>query len=217
MTEPSDSDHADARPGAHAPAAQGRKDGDACAQKRSRGSGIDRVRQGKGETSVDPDPTRETAHVSHAGGFLARAEVLLPGAALLAIEARRALPTDADALTDPERAVAPGGRHLADDLVSGHERVFARGPVVVDQVQIAVADSAVRDLDLDVVRSDCRWLVLIGHQGLPGAERGKRGEGHLFAQKRSPANRARGRSAGLGLFTLPERREAGPASRACGR
>ena len=75
------------------------------------------------------------------------------------------MPADADALA------YAGAVHVgtdvgdgADDLVAGNERVAADAPVVVDEVDVGVADAAVSDADVDVVGPEFSGRVAEGKQ-----------------------------------------------------
>jgi hypothetical protein len=48
--------------------------------------------------------------------------------------------------------------------MAGDEGVFADAPVVIDEVDVGVADAAVRDLDLDIIGCKFCDLVLKGQQ-----------------------------------------------------
>jgi hypothetical protein len=52
------------------------------------------------------------------------------------------------------------GRHLADDLVAGNEGILADAPVIGDEMKVAVADAAVGDGDLDLLRAQLAGVVL---------------------------------------------------------
>ena len=121
----------------------------------------------EGEAAVEADAVGEAAVVAHAGGHVRRAQVLVAGDARLAGEAGPALPADADPrarLQVPD--LGPEGRDRAHDLVAGDHRVAAHAPVAVHEVDVAVADAAVADPDLDVVRAQRGGLV---HERLEGA------------------------------------------------
>ena len=89
--------------------------------------------------------------------------MLFAAAAPLADAAGVRLPADADAV--PGFQALHGGADCGDgtdDLVAGDEGVLADAPVVVDQVDVGVADAAVGDLDLDIgggFRSPGSYLV----------------------------------------------------------
>src|SRR5262249_1187139 len=120
--------------------------------------------------------------VPHAGRLLLRTEVLLAGDAEVALEARASLPADADPVARLQVAdLAPRGGDRPDDLVAGDLRELAAVPAVVDEVDVAVAKPAVRDVDLDVVRAQRRRLVgerferrALGERGLRLDRRGRR-------------------------------------------
>jgi hypothetical protein len=87
-------------------------------------------------------------------------------------ETRSREPTDADAL--PHTQVGDSASELSDfpdDLMARHERVGRDIPIIVYQVEIGVADTAVRDLNLNIQRSKFLWPVIIGLQSLTGSQR----------------------------------------------
>jgi hypothetical protein len=53
----------------------------------------------------------------------------------------------------------PDRGNVADNLMAGNEWVLADAPVIGDEVEIAVADAAVGDLDFDVVRAQISGFV----------------------------------------------------------
>src|SRR5450631_3723566 len=128
---------------------------------RSGGHGaVHRLGQRKHEPTVEADPVGDAAVMPHAGRLLLSTEVLFAAEAEIALEAGAPLPADADALADGEvtdrracRGDGPG------DLVARHLRILAAPPAVVDQVDVAVAEAAVRDFDLDIVRPQLLRLV----------------------------------------------------------
>ena len=69
----------------------------------------------------------------------------------------------------------------ADDLVAGDEGVFADAPVVVDQVDVGVADAAVGDFDFDIGGGQLARIVFEWQQMCTGRMRGQTMElTHLF-------------------------------------
>jgi hypothetical protein len=147
VAQAADADDADARGGAGEPVAQRAVDGDAAAEQRADAFAFKGVGNGDGEAGVDADLVGIAAVAADAGGLGLGAEVLFAEAAPLADAAGVGLPADADALAD--LAVADGGADggdLADDLMAGDEGVLAEAPVVVDEVDVGVADAAVGDL-----------------------------------------------------------------------
>jgi hypothetical protein len=138
-------------------------DGDAGAEEWGSGDGVECVGYGDGEAAVDADCGGEASVAADAGGLGFRAEVFVAGAAPLADAAGVCLPADADALTDGGAVnVRTDGGDGADDLVAGDERVAADSPVVVDEVGVGVADTAVSDADLDLVGPELSGRVAEG-------------------------------------------------------
>jgi hypothetical protein len=58
----------------------------------------------------------------------------------------------------------PTAARLADDLVAGDEGILADAPVVGDEMEVAMADAAVGDSDVDFLRADLARVVLEGQQ-----------------------------------------------------
>ena len=69
------------------------------------------------------------------------------------------------------RDARPHRTHGADDLVTGHQRVRAEAPIVVDQVQITVAEAAMRDVELDICRPYFTGFIVVRTQWLFGGVR----------------------------------------------
>src|SRR6185437_7573753 len=82
---------------------------------------------------------------SHAGRLRLSAEMLVTLAAPLAHAAAIGLPAHTDPVANLSiRHAAAHCHNATHDLVAGDKRKFAESPIVVDQVNIAVADSTVR-------------------------------------------------------------------------
>jgi hypothetical protein len=60
-------------------------------------------------------------------------------------------------------------RNRPDDLVTGDERVLAGLPIVVDQMEVAVTDPAVRDLDFHIVRAERIGLEVVWASDAPAS------------------------------------------------
>jgi hypothetical protein len=130
------------------------------AQERGGALGGQALRDREGEAAVEAHPVGEAAVMAHAGGDVLRAEVLVARPARLAGEARPALPADAHPGADLQLAdLGAGGGHRPDDLVARDHGVGPHAPVAVHQVDVAVADAAVADPDLDVVGPQGSGLV----------------------------------------------------------
>ena len=81
------------------------------------------------------------------------AEVLLARMAEAAAAAGAAEPRHADPLADVEAVGARAHlRHLADDLVAGHDRVAADRQFAVDEVEVGAADAAGKHADEELRR-----------------------------------------------------------------
>jgi len=140
-------------------------DGDAGAEERGGVDGVERVGDGDGEAAVDADRRGEASVAADAGGLGFGAEMLFAGAAPLADAAGVCLPSDADPLAYGGAVdVRADGGYGADDLVAGNERVAADAPVVVDEVDVRVADAAVGDADLDFIGPELSGRVAKGEQ-----------------------------------------------------
>ena len=108
---------------------------------------------------------------------------------------------DADAVLHLQ--VPHGGPDLdggAHDLMPRHHRVRPNAPVAVHQVDVAVADAAMADLDLDVVGPEGSGLVFEGLEPplLLAGGVGVDGHGSLYAVARRRGNGLRCSPVGLG-------------------
>jgi hypothetical protein len=75
------------------------------------------------------------------------------------------LPAEANALADFESAnFGSGGCDGADDFVAGNKGVLADAPIVGDQMQVAMADSAVGDGNFNVIQPKFAWVVTEGEK-----------------------------------------------------
>jgi hypothetical protein len=86
----------------------------------------------------------------------------------LADAATVCLPSDPHSLTD--RAVLYLGAHSHDgthNFMTWNERKLAQPPVIVDQMNIAVAYAAMGDLNLNLVQAQIAWIILIRQQMCP--------------------------------------------------
>ena len=166
VSQAADPDDADPHGRLH-PAPERRVDGGPAAQERRGVLGGERLGDGEREAAVEPDAVGEAAVVADAGGDVARAQVLVAGDAGIAGEAGAPLPADPDPRADLQVPdLGPDGRDRADDLVAGDHRVAPHAPVAVHEVDVAVADAAVADPDLDVVGPQGEGLV---HERLESA------------------------------------------------
>ena len=69
-------------------------------------------------------------------------------------------------LADP----ATDGNDAADDLVTGHRRIKRVLPLVAGGVDVRMADAAIEDLDLHIVRARVAPFDLVGGQRAAGVE-----------------------------------------------
>src|SRR5262249_27186135 len=90
-----------------------------------------------------------------------------------AMPARAAMPADADPRAHLQVLDnRPDRRHGPDDFVAGDERI-GRGPqLVIDHPDVAEADAAVADADLDLVRPERAGVVFERFQPALGGLRG---------------------------------------------
>src|ERR1019366_7193295 len=58
-------------------------------------------------------------------------------------------------------------RNRAHDLVPGDERESTESPVIVDQMNVRMADPAVGDPDFNLIRFDLARLIPVRHQLCP--------------------------------------------------
>jgi hypothetical protein len=113
------------------------------------------------ESAVYPDAVGKAAGTAYAGGNGLGAEILIAAIAPLATETASALPPYADTRPDLEmRDECSLLRDRAYDLVTWDQRIRAGLPVVVDQMEVAVTDSAMRNLYIDIVRTERIGLVV---------------------------------------------------------
>ena len=161
VAETADADDADAGGRVDAIDAQGVVDGDAAAEQRRGLFAGQGVGDGNDEAGVGADAIGIAAVAMHAGAFRRGAEVLLAAHAPLALAAGVGLPAEANALADFKRAdFAAESGNGTDDLVTGDEGILADAPIVGDEVQIAVADAAVGDGDLNFAGAELARVVL---------------------------------------------------------
>ena len=72
------------------------------------------------------------------------------------------MPAQAYALTHFKLldAIANGG-NCSDHFVAGDKRILADSPIVRDEVDIAVANAAMGDGNLDLLRTQRSWIVVV--------------------------------------------------------
>lgn len=174
---------------------------DASAQQRRSVLGGHAVGNEKGEASIHPNGLREAAGPSDASGAVVGTAIFLAPNAPLAIHARAALPADAHALARLQ--MGPGARRPdnPDDLMSGHERVLANSPIVINQVNVAMANAAVGDFDFHLVRAERGGIICVRLKLLLRLKRGVGVDGHEVllsfgsASPRHGASRRQGQEA----------------------
>jgi len=99
---------------------------------------------------------------------------VVSGHALLTRHAIAGVPADAHDIADREVGDVLANRaDGADDLMAGDHRVGGEAPVVVDHADVAVANAAVQDVDVDLGRTECadriRWVRVVPQ--VPGLRR----------------------------------------------
>ena len=211
MAEAAEADDADGLAGADLPMAQRRIGRDAGAEQRRRGGQIEIGRHLEREVLVDDDGLGIAA-IGHLAGELVGAVIgaRRPGDAILlqALDAVLARAAGVDEAADAGeiaflelRDLATDAADAADDLMSGNVRIDGVVPFVAGGMQVGMADAAIEDLDLDILRA--RIAALEGGErerrggrlrGIAGAgEHGRlRGDaGNLYRSKRGAASAGR--------------------------
>jgi hypothetical protein len=145
----------------HAVAPHRRVHRNACAQERCCARRTERLRNREGKTTVSANEIGESTMPPDTREHLAPAEILVAVQTPLTAQAAARLPPDAYSFTNVEllNGLSSGG-HRADDFVSWHEGVMRDTPVVIDEVNVAVADTAVAHFDIDVVRAQFVKLIV---------------------------------------------------------
>jgi hypothetical protein len=161
VPEPADPDDTDPHRRDDAIQTEGRVDRDSSAQQGSGRFRIKRIGNFESEPAVCADTVRKSAALVDAGRLLVRAEVLPPGKAVFARKTCPRLPADADPVVPFQYIdMLALCDYASDDLMSRNEWVGADIPVVVDEMHVAVADTAVRHLDLDLPPADLPGIVI---------------------------------------------------------
>ena len=157
------------------PLAQGRVGGDARAEERRGAGGVEALGHLEDEALVHHD-LRGVAAVGgglavHLGAVVGEggallAELLEVFAARIAVAARVHHAAHAGQVADLELLdVGAHGLHAAHDLVAGHHGEDGAAPLVADLVDVRVADAAVEDVDVHVVRARSRRSMVWGPRG----------------------------------------------------
>src|SRR5262249_44067917 len=101
---------------------------------------------------VRADVTREPAAMTDDRCLRLRAKVMAPRHALVAVHAATGNPADADALSHLESLrIGTYGRDPTDDLVAEDRGVLRDAPVIVQDGEIGVTQTAVFDGDFNVL------------------------------------------------------------------
>ena len=151
MAQPADADdaHPVGRLGVHR---QRREDGDAPTQERPGFGEVQLFRQRDGPRPVRADVGREPAAMTDDGRLHLRAKVMASRHALVTVHAATRVPADADALSDLESlGIRTDGRDPTDDLVAENRGVLRNAPVIVQDGEIGVTQTAVFDSDFNVL------------------------------------------------------------------
>src|SRR5206468_3286397 len=131
---------------------QRREDRDASAEERPGVGEVQLFRQRDGPSPVRADVGREPAAMSKDGRLHLRAKMLASRHALMTVHAATRVPADADALSDLESlGIRTYGRDPTDDLVAENRRVLRIAPVIFQDGEIRVTQTAVFDSDFNIL------------------------------------------------------------------
>src|SRR5580698_3218956 len=140
-------------------------DGYSAAEQRGGVLAFERLRDGNDEAGVGADALGIPAVAMDAGALRQGAEVFHAAGAPLALAAGVGLPAEAHALAHLVRLdLAADGGDGANNLMAGNEGKLADAPVVGDEVNVTVADAAVGNGDLYLLRTELTGIVAIGEQ-----------------------------------------------------
>ena len=128
------------------------EDGDAPAQERPGVGEVQLLRQRDRPGPVRADVARESAAMTDDRRLHLRAKVMVSRHALATVHATAGIPADADALSDLESfGIRTDGRDPADDLVAENRGVLRNAPLVVQDGEIGVAQTAVFDRNFNIL------------------------------------------------------------------
>src|SRR5262249_43495507 len=131
---------------------QRREDSNTPAQERPSFGEVQLFRQRDGPRPVRADVGRKPAAMTDDGELHLRAKVMASRHALPTVHATSRAPADADALPNRESlGIRTYGRDPADDLVAENRGVLRKAPVVVQDGEIGVTQTAVFDSDFNVL------------------------------------------------------------------
>jgi hypothetical protein len=132
---------------------------------------------------VDPNSLGEAAVAPDYGGLARRAEVLVAAQACTAMHAALGHESDANPLADLKAlGMLAQGDHSPHGLVAGHKGVPAQSQLVVQHREVGVADAAMLDRDLDLLRTERTGLEFIWLKPCPYGGGGPRADGaHDFS------------------------------------
>jgi hypothetical protein len=156
MAKTADPDDADPSPRPADKLAKRAVDRDACAQQRCGFRPAQAFWHGKREVPVGQVHVRVATVPVNAGSEGLGAQVVPAADASVAPPTGAALPADAHERANRVRSghSATGANHPTQDFVTGNKGIVGHAPVVVDEVNVAVADAARLHFDEDFVVAD---------------------------------------------------------------
>ena len=163
MAEAANADDADAAVRRDVMHQQRFEDGNAAAEHRPGGFKIDVFRQRDHPLPVGAQLIGEAAAVDDGGHRAFQTVHVVAADTGVAVAAAARRPANADLLANLQPFIlrcATQGRHPANHLVTGHQRITRHAPFVVDHRQVGVADPAVLHLHFDIFRLKVAGIVL---------------------------------------------------------
>ena len=165
MPKAADADDAHPRRRPHAEIPERAINRDARAEQRRHVLALERLGHRDGKAPVDPDRLCVAPVPPYAGRLVLGAKLLLATLAPLADAARIRLPPNADPLPySPGLTARAHGADRPAEFVPWNERVFTVAPIIVDQVDVRVADATMCNSDLDFIVLQLTRVVLVSKQ-----------------------------------------------------
>ncbi len=165
MTQATDPNDADPGGRVHAVIAERVVNGNTTAEQRRGALAFQICRDRHDEAGIDTNCVGVASVAVDACTLDFCTEVLEALAAPFAVAAGTALPADADPVADSKTDdLASSLGDGAYNLMAGNEWILANAPVVVYEVEVAVADAAVRDPNLDITWLEFATVIFIGQQ-----------------------------------------------------
>ena len=166
VSQSADAHNAHTRRGVDAMGAQRVINRDAAAQQRRGVFALQGIGDRYHEADIGADAVRVAAVAVNAGPFCGGTEVFHAPRTPLALATGVRLPAQTNPLTNLERRprLRADCHNRAHNLMAGNEWILADAPVVRDQVKIAVADAAVGNGDLYLLRVEPARLIVKGQQ-----------------------------------------------------